>query len=189
MTTSKYTFHKKIINSKIQLNNYIQITNRDINIDKKTERVLLLKVNSSDFEYIQDVPSILTFDRRYVQRSETCDFVLNEKEPQWSLTLNCNKQTTLNYGPYFDRQRDALYQYFFPPTYMVLEPCPEPTLNERRQTSKFDMTINLKDPNTEINIIFSTMTNTAPTSKDPSVNLVSQDLGKERKLVRYFINL
>ena len=146
---------------------------------------------SSDFEYIQDVPSILTFDRRYVQRSETCDFVLNEKEPQWSLVLNCNKQTVMNYGPYFDRQRDALWNFFFPPTYMVLEPCPEPTLNERRQISKFDMTINLKDSNTEINILFGALTNTNPLpdeiKNDPQFKVFNDDSIKERKLVNLFI--
>ncbi len=118
-----------------------------------------------------------------MQRSETCDFVLNEKEPQWSLVLNCNKQTTLNYGPYFDRQRDALWNFFFPPTYVVLEPCPEPTLNERRQISKFDMTINLKDPNTEINILFSALTNTSPVAPSATTPIDDTDEpAKERKL-------
>lgn len=113
-----------------------------------------------------------------MQRSETCDFVLNEKEPQWSLVLNCNKQTTLNYGPYFDRQREALWNFFFPPTYVVLEPCPEPTLNERRQISKFDMTINLNDPNTEINILFAALTDTSPSSLPNEID----EPARERKL-------
>jgi hypothetical protein len=156
-------------------------------IDKKSERLLVFRAASCDFEYIQDVPSIISFDRRFVQRSDTCDFVLNEKEPQWSLVLNCNKQTTINYGPYFDRQREELYKYFFPPTYMVLEPCPEPTLNERRQTSKFDFTINFRDSNTELNVIFGTMTNTSPLPDDlmnDPVNqkLLNDEMGKDRKL-------
>ena len=36
--------------------------------EKKVEnRVLIFRSVSSDFEYVQDVPSILTFDRRYLQ--------------------------------------------------------------------------------------------------------------------------
>lgn len=54
-------------------------------------------------------------------------------------------------------------EIFFPQTYQKLEPQPEPTLNERRQTSKFDFRMNLNDPNTEINILF---TSTTPSYTD-----------------------
>ena len=123
---------------------------------KKAEnRVLVLRSVASDFTYVQDVPSILTFDRRYLQKSaETGELVQNEKEPQWSLLLNCNKHTVMNYGPWYDLQREALWKFFMPPTYEKLEPQPEPTLNERRQTSKFDLIIRLNDAVSEINVIF-----------------------------------
>lgn len=139
------------------------------------------------------MPSILTFDRRFLQRNDNGEMIQNEKEPQWSLNLNCNKQTILNYGPYFDRQREALWNFFFPPNYVELEPQPEPTLNERRQTSKFDLTINLKDSNTEINILFATLSNTDPQPSDlnNSENIGDNDEEpakilnqNERKLVR-----
>ncbi len=124
-----------------------------INMEKKIEnRVLIFRSVATDFKYVQDVPSILTFDRRYLQKTETGELIQNEKEPQWSLLLNCNKHTIINYGPWYDRQREALWKFFFPPNYEKLEPQPEPTLNERRQTSKFDFMIYLKDPNSEINI-------------------------------------
>ena len=156
--------------------------------DRKLEnRILFLRVVSSDFEYIQDVPAILTFDRRFLQKNETGELIQNEKEPQWSLVLNCNKQTVLNYGPYFDRQREALWNFFFPQTYAMLEPQPEPTLNERRQTSKFDLTINLKDANTEINILFAALSNTNPMptnrKKDLKNNSFPDTIPNERKLV------
>lgn len=124
----------------------------------ESHRVLILRCVSCDFEYVQDVPSILTFDRRYLQKTETGELIENEKEPQWSLALNCNKHTVLNYGPWYDRQREALWKYFFPPTYEELEPHPEPTLNERRQTSKFDFFIKFNDPNTELNLVFGSNT-------------------------------
>lgn len=101
--------------------------------DKKSEnRVLFFRSVSSDFQYIQDVPSILRFDKRILIKSETGELIQNEKEPQWSLVLNCNKQTILNYGPWYDRQREALWAFFFPQTYGTAEPQPEPTLNESK---------------------------------------------------------
>lgn len=99
--------------------------------EKKSEnRVLFFRSVQSDFQYIQDVPSILTFDKRILVKSETGELIQNEKEPQWSMVLNCNKQTILNYGPWYDRQREALWSFFFPQTYGTAEPQPEPTLNE-----------------------------------------------------------
>jgi hypothetical protein len=136
--------------------------------DKKP--VLVFRCVSSDFKYVQDVPSILTIDRRYLQKNETGELIQNEKEPQWSLTLNCNKHTIINYGPWFDRQREALWKFFFPQTYEKLEPQPEPTLNERRQTSKFDFKLNLKDPNSELNVLFASHSNYHPSSVKPSNN-------------------
>lgn len=162
---------------------------------KLDNRMLMLRCVSSDFEYVQDVPSVLTFDRRYLQKSESGELVQNEKEPQWSLLLNCNKHTLINYGPWYDRQREALWKFFFPQTFETLEPQPQPSLNERRQTSKFDFFLNLKDPNTELNVFFvgpsSGSSSTAP-SHNPS-HKISQSASQmmnqknsvndERKLV------
>ena len=177
-----YTFDSKLYWQ------FISFKKRNNVFDRKLEnRILFLRVVSSDFEYIQDVPAILTFDRRFLQKNETGELIQNEKEPQWSLVLNCNKQTVLNYGPYFDRQREALWNFFFPQTYAMLEPQPEPTLNERRQTSKFDLTINLKDANTEINILFAALSNTNPMptnrKKDLKNNSFPDTIPNERKLV------
>ena len=156
-------------------------------MEKKNEnRVTVLRAIACDFEYIQDVPSILTFDRRVLQRTENGELIQNEKEPQWSLRLNCTKQTVFNYGPWFDRQREHLWNYFFPATYEALQPQPEPTLNERRQTSKFELMLNFEDPNTEINVIFAHLSNPAseelPKSSPDEVPKSSN--GNERKLVR-----
>lgn len=157
----------------------------------------ILRCVSCDFEYVQDVPSILTFDRRFLQKTETGELIENEKEPQWSLSLNCNKHTVINYGPWYDRQREILWKYFFPPTYEELEPHPEPTLNERRQTSKFDFFIKFNDPNTELNLLFGSNTcydpatffqnlngnpNAAKGAKDSNENIKNMFLN-EKKLV------
>jgi hypothetical protein len=162
--------------------------NDRISSEKKLEnRVLVFRCVSSDFKYVQDVPSILTFDRRYLQKSETGELIQNEKEPQWSLLLNCNKHTIINYGPWYDRQREALWKFFFPQNYEKLEPQPEPTLNERRQTSKFDFFLFLKDPNSEVNVLFSSNTFKYPDNLDNPTRQKSNDLKKnflpvERKL-------
>jgi hypothetical protein len=126
-----------------------------LNTEKKLEnRILIFRCVQSDFKYVQDIPSILSLDRCHLKKTETGELIQTEKEPQWSLTLNCNKHTILNYGPWYDLQREALWKFFFPPTYEKLEPQPEPTLNERRQTSKFDIYIKFKDPNSEVNLLF-----------------------------------
>ncbi|CAF0826478.1 unnamed protein product [Brachionus calyciflorus] len=151
----------------------------------RDNRVLIFKCTSSDFIYVQDVPSILTFDRRYVQKNEIGELIKNEKEPEWSLKLNCNKQTILNYGPWFDRHRETLWKFFFPASYEILEPQPEPTLNERRQTSKFDFEIVLKDPNTEVNLIFSS----SPLIGNSNLeNLISSNLKDYSEYQKKFTN-
>ncbi len=115
-------------------------------MDKSRERMQLLRTGHCDFAYVQDVPGLHSLDRCRVQRTDSGDgeFALSREEPQWSCLLNCHKQTTVNYGPAFDRHREALYNFFLPPTYAVPQPYSEPQLNERRQTSKFDFTINFK---------------------------------------------
>ena len=162
--------------------------NLNLVAEKKVEnRVLIFRSVSSDFEYVQDVPSILTFDRRYLQKNETGELIQNEKEPQWSLMLNCNKHTVLNYGPWFDLQREALWKFFFPQTFEKLEPQPEPTLNERRQTSKFDFLINFNDPNTEVNLIFTSNSNyhNSQTQTNSSNEHNKNAFANEKKLVSF----
>lgn len=164
--------------SLIQNKKFQGVDQYQINTEKKLEnRILIFRCVSSDFEYVQDIPSILTFDRRYLKKNETGELIQNEKEPQWSLTLNCNKHTILNYGPWYDRQREALWKFFFPPNYEKLEPQPEPTLNERRQTSKFDFSIRFKDPNTEVNLLF-----TSNMSEFPQINQEKNFVANERKI-------
>ena len=98
---------------------------------------------------------MITFDRRRVLKTINGEYVQDNTEPQSSLVVNCTKQTVLNYGPWYDRQREQLWKYFFPQTYETLEPQASPQLNERRQISKFDFVLNLKEtPNSEINLIF-----------------------------------
>ena len=168
-----------IPNKKFQsIENYKQI-----NTEKKLEnRILIFRCVSSDFEYVQDIPSILTFDRRYFKKNETGELIQDEKEPQWSLTLNCNKHTILNYGPWYDLQREILWKFFFPPTYEKMEPQPEPTLNERRQTSKFDFLMNLKDSNTELNILFTSNMPEFPTTLNPESASAKNFVAHERKI-------
>lgn len=164
----------------------------------------ILRCVSCDFEYVQDVPSILTFDRRFLQKTETGELIENEKEPQWSLSLNCNKHTVINYGPWYDRQREILWKYFFPPTYEELEPHPEPTLNERRQTSKFDFFIKFNDPNTELNLLFGSNTcydpatffqnlngnpNAGKGAKDSNENIKNMFLNEKKLVGLYYFLL
>lgn len=150
--------------------------------EKKPEnRISIFKSTLSDFVYVQDVPSILTFDRRYLQKNEIGELIQNEKEPEWSLKLNCNKQTILNYGPWYDRQREALWKFFFPANYETLEPQPEPTLNERRQTSKFDFEIVLKDPNTEVNLIFTSSPQVSNTNLENLISSNTKDYSEYQK--------
>jgi hypothetical protein len=137
-----------IINNKQYLNELNNLNNNN--------RQLILKCLLLSFEYIQDVPTILTFDRRRVGLNDDGLIQFVDKEPEWKLIANCIKQTQLNYGPWYDLQREHLWKFFFPQTYETLEPQRETTeLNERRQITKFDFIINLHETSqAQINIEF-----------------------------------
>ncbi len=145
-----------VINSlKNQFKLFNTATNETTKKPKYENRILILRSIACDFKYIQDIPTILTFDRRRVQKTLNGELIHDNKEPQWSLVVNCTKHTVLNYGPWYDRQREQLWKYFFPQTFETLEPQASPKLNERRQISKFDFVLNLKETtNSEINLIF-----------------------------------
>jgi hypothetical protein len=166
-------------------NKKFQPAHEQINTEKKLEnRILIFRCVSSDFEYVQDIPSILTFDRRFLKKNETGELIQDEKEPQWSLTLNCNKHTLINYGPWYDLQREALWKFFFPAAFEKAEPQPEPTLNERRQTSKFDVFVKFKDPNpTELNILFTSSLPEFPHGNGNPDKSGANFLSHERKIV------
>ena len=122
---------------------------------KNENRILIMRSLACNIKYIQDIPTILTFERRRVLKTINGELVHDNKEPQWSLIVNCTNQTVLNYGPWYDRQREQLWKYFFPPAYETLEPQASPQLNERRQISKFDLILNIKEnTNSEINLFF-----------------------------------
>jgi hypothetical protein len=164
-----------------------EVHHHQANTEKKLEnRMLIFRCVASDFQYVQDIPSILTFDRRFLKKNETGELIEDEQEPQWSLTLNCNKHTLINYGPWYDLQREALWKFFFPANYEKAEPSPEPTLNERRQTSKFDFFMKFKDPNmTELNVLFLSNLPEFPNGTASQEKVNTSFLAHERKIVRF----
>ena len=142
-----------IVNQKNQfkLFNPVGVASGDTKKPKFENRILILRSIACNIKYIQDMPSVLLLEKSRVTKKNG-DIVFSNVDPQWSLVVNCTKQTLLNYGPWYDRQREQLWRYFFPPTYESYEPQE----NNRRQISKFDFFLNLKDnTNSEINLIFS----------------------------------
>ncbi|CAF3280350.1 unnamed protein product [Rotaria socialis] len=76
-----------------------------------------------ELEYEQDVPGKIS---ELPENSEPLP------ELTWEFRIRCNKEAKVAYGPWVDRQREALWQYFFP---TLLEDCPvtpEPTVGQTR---------------------------------------------------------
>jgi hypothetical protein len=141
-----------IINQKnpFKLFNPNGVSGGDTKKPKFENRILILRSIACNIKYIQDIPSVLLLEKSRVTKKNG-DLVFSNVDPQWSLVVNCTKQTILNYGPWYDRQREQLWKYFFPQTYESFEPVE----SDRRQISKFDFYLNLKDnTNSEINLIF-----------------------------------
>jgi hypothetical protein len=151
-----------LINNKFKIINQFKMKPSDFLLfngsKKKSEnRVSFIRSHQCEFKYVQDVPSLLNFNRRRLIKTTTGDLINDDKEPQWSLHMKFVKHTVINYGPWFDKQREYLWKFFLPPTYDVMEPQPSPTLNERRQISKFDFFLDFDDCNTELNLYFSSL--------------------------------
>lgn len=70
------------------------------------------------------------------------------------MVIKTGKGTDFSYGPWADRQRDYLYNFFYPPTYQMVEVSEKPKVGELRRFESFDVRLStLSDA--KIDILFS----------------------------------
>ena len=62
--------------------------------------------------------------------------------PSWGIDIQCGKGTDFSYGPWADRQREHLYNFFFPSDYQPLEVARQPQPGDLRVAKKFDIRLN-----------------------------------------------
>ncbi|CAF1506567.1 unnamed protein product, partial [Rotaria sordida] len=76
-----------------------------------------------EIEYEQDVPG------KMIEQ-------LDNSEPlpdlTWEFRVKCHKDAKIAYGPWADRQREALWQYFFPTLFEDCPVTPEPSVGQTR---------------------------------------------------------
>lgn len=58
--------------------------------------------------------------------------------PAWGLDVKCGKGSDFSYGPWADRQRDFLFNFFFPSDYQKAAVAPAPQLGQLRTFETFD---------------------------------------------------
>ncbi|KAJ3410271.1 hypothetical protein HDV05_003977 [Chytridiales sp. JEL 0842] len=80
----------------------------------------------------------------YVDTPGTVQTVEESDEPQWGVELTL-KKATVNYGPWTDRQRRLLIDFFFPATYRHATASPKTAVGELRQHRKFKLSFKFLD--------------------------------------------
>ncbi|XP_022098164.1 uncharacterized protein KIAA1109-like isoform X2 [Acanthaster planci] len=88
--------------------------------------------------------------------------------PCWALDVTCGAATNISYGPWADRQRDALHKFFFPQAYKTHEVTPKARPGQKRQFTSFEFRLNTVAEAT-IDILF---------SKDKETNAFHIDVDK-----------
>ncbi|RWS10976.1 uncharacterized protein B4U79_15895 [Dinothrombium tinctorium] len=114
---------------------------------------VVFQSNSIDFYYYQDEPGIMS---PYPEQIELPmgDIVERFTSPAWGLDVKCGKGTDFSYGPWADRQRDSLYNFFYPPDYQPVEVTSKPKPGEKRIFESFEFRLSTLADAT-IDILFS----------------------------------
>lgn len=70
------------------------------------------------------------------------------------MVVKCGKGTDFSYGPWADRQRSSIYNFFFPPDYQLIPVDQKPKIGERRRFESFDIRLSTLHE-AKIDILFS----------------------------------
>ncbi|CAF1000290.1 unnamed protein product, partial [Adineta steineri] len=76
-----------------------------------------------ELEYEQDVPG------KVIEQPESSE---PPPEVAWEFRIKCHKEVKIAYSPWADRQREALWLYFFPTFFEDYPVTPEPTVGQTR---------------------------------------------------------
>lgn len=116
------------------------------------EGFVLIQCKSVEFHYYQDEPGFVSLEP---EKLELLDGEIVERitHPTWGMDVKCEKSCTFSYGPWSDRQREFLYNFFYPLDYQEPEKATAPKLGQLRQFELFEFKINLL-ANSMIDILF-----------------------------------
>ncbi|XP_074602504.1 transmembrane protein KIAA1109 homolog tweek isoform X2 [Brevipalpus obovatus] len=100
------------------------------------EGFVVFQTNLIDLYYYQDEPGIESSEPEKIELP-TGDIVQRFTSPAWGLDIKCGKGTHFGYGPWADRNRDYLYNFFYPPDFKIVKPDPRPPAGHLRQFETF----------------------------------------------------
>ncbi|KAF5284663.1 hypothetical protein FQR65_LT13494 [Abscondita terminalis] len=116
------------------------------------EGFVLMSSNDLELYFYMDEPGIVPEEP--VQVILANGDVVDSSPPLWGVDIKCGKGTDFSYGPWADRQREHLFKFFYPQTYLPMEvtKCLQP--GDKRQMQSFDIRLLLQHEAT-IDILFS----------------------------------
>ena len=106
------------------------------------EGFVVIQCKAVDFYYYQDEPGFVSLEPEKVQLV-TGDLVEKMTFPSWGLDVKCEKSCTFSYGPWADRQREYLYNYFYPIDYQDPVIASDPQVGQMREFQHFEFRLNL----------------------------------------------
>ncbi|CAF3993537.1 unnamed protein product [Rotaria sp. Silwood2] len=83
----------------------------------------IFECSEGELEYEQDVPG------KMIEQLENGESIPGV---HWEIRIKCNKETKIAYGPWADRQRELLWQYFLPTIYEESLITSEPSIGQTR---------------------------------------------------------
>ncbi|CAF3740732.1 unnamed protein product [Rotaria sordida] len=83
----------------------------------------IFECSEGELEYEQDVPG------KMIEPLENGERI---PDVAWEIRIKCNKETKIAYGPWADRQRELLWQYFLPTIYEDSPITLEPSIGQTR---------------------------------------------------------
>ncbi|XP_030213365.1 bridge-like lipid transfer protein family member 1 isoform X7 [Gadus morhua] len=118
------------------------------------EGFVVMQSNDVDIYYYQDEPGLVPEeqDGGEVEVGGVED-KLQDLPPCRGLDIVCGKGTDFNYGPWADRQRDALWKFFLPADYQAMKVTEESQPGKLRQILAFELRMNIID-NATIDLLF-----------------------------------
>lgn len=125
---------------------------------------IVFRTNKIDVYYYQDEPGLITDETVGKEEEggagesggngEGGGSSNGNTPPAWGMVIKTGKGTDFSYGPWADRQRDYLYNFFYPPTYQVVPVSEKPKVGELRRFESLDIRLStLFDA--KIDILFS----------------------------------
>ena len=84
------------------------------------EGFVVFQSNKIDVYYYQDEPGLASDSPEKLELANG-DIIEKFTAPAWGLVIKCGKGTDFSYGPWADRQRELLYNFFYPSDYKPME--------------------------------------------------------------------